>query len=66
MSKKSQVHIFTSEPIGEKPVTDLSGIGPTIGKRLADKRFDKVCVSYNMDTPNNILIQVNNYEIVVN
>ena len=49
MSKKSQVHIFTSEPIGEKPVTDLSGIGPTIGKRLADKGFDKVCVSYNMD-----------------
>ena len=49
MSKKSQVHIFTSEPIGEKPVTDLSGIGPTIGKRLDDKRFDKVCVSYNMD-----------------
>ena len=49
MSKKSQVHIFTSEPIGEKPVTDLSGIGPTIGKRLADEGFDKVCVSYNMD-----------------
>ena len=47
---KSHVHtIFTSEPIADKAVTELSGIGPTLGKRLADKGFDKVCVSYNMD-----------------
>ena len=40
---------FVSEPIGDKPVTSLPGIGKTLGKRLTDKGFDKVCVSYNMD-----------------
>ena len=40
--------IFVSEPIAEKPVTALAGIGETLGKRLSDKGFDKVCVSFNM------------------
>ena len=39
---------FTSEPIADKPVTALSGIGELLGRRLTDKGFDKVCVSYNM------------------
>ena len=30
--------------MGEKPVTDLAGIGEVLGKRLADKGFDKAYV----------------------
>ena len=39
---------FSSEPIADKPVTALSGIGELLGRRLTDKGFDKVCVSFNM------------------
>ncbi|XP_072163392.1 barrier-to-autointegration factor-like [Diadema setosum] len=35
---------FVSEPMGEKPVTDLAGIGVVIGGRLTDKGFDKAYV----------------------
>ncbi|XP_071484625.1 barrier-to-autointegration factor-like [Diadema antillarum] len=35
---------FVSEPMGEKPVTDLAGIGAVIGGRLTDKGFDKAYV----------------------
>ena len=31
-----------SEPMREKPVTDLPGIGEVIGKKLEDQGFDKV------------------------
>jgi hypothetical protein len=30
--------------MGEKPVTDLPGIGPVLGQRLADEGFDKAYV----------------------
>lgn len=39
----SQKHqSFISEPMGEKPVTDLAGIGEVLGKRLSSKGYDKV------------------------
>ncbi|GFO03844.1 barrier-to-autointegration factor [Plakobranchus ocellatus] len=45
MSSTSQKHRnFVSEPMGEKPVTDLAGIGEVLGKRLADANYDKAYV----------------------
>ena len=45
MSSTSQKHRnFVSEPMGEKPVTDLAGIGEALGGRLKDRGFDKAYV----------------------
>lgn len=45
MSSTSQKHRdFVAEPMGDKDVTALPGVGKTIGARLADKGFDKAYV----------------------
>ncbi|XP_040265453.1 barrier-to-autointegration factor-like [Bufo bufo] len=42
MSSTSQKHRdFVAEPMGEKPVKALAGIGEVLGGKLADKGFDK-------------------------
>lgn len=45
MSTTSQKHRdFVAEPMGDKPVTALSGIGEVLGKKLDDQGFDKAFV----------------------
>lgn len=50
MSSTSQKHKdFVAEPMGEKPVMALAGIGEALGRRLEEKGFDKVIWSDSLN-----------------
>lgn len=47
MSTTTQKHRnFVSEPMGDKPVTALSGIGEVLGENLERQGFDKVGANF--------------------
>lgn len=53
---------FVAEPMGEKEVMALAGIGDVLGRRLQDKGFDKVCLlchSAYIITTDNFLAKIN-------
>ena len=42
MTTTKKHNAFVAEPMGNKPVAALAGIGPIYGQRLIDNGYDKV------------------------
>ena len=58
MSSTSQKHKdFVAEPMGEKKVMALAGIGDALGRRLEEKGFDKVSYTPRSEAKGGLGIQ---------
>jgi hypothetical protein len=45
-STSQKYQYFIAEPMGEKDVTTIAGIGPVLGNRLVEKGYEKVKKKY--------------------